>query len=590
MMMRKMLATLLAAGFLLGTTACSTQDGSASSPQLSAGSPSASASSAAPSDGAQKVITVLGNECNHLVLQDAQKTEIYQVLMDMFAEHGVEIDMTSVVSDQYLTVLQAQIASGNMPDYFDASPLSAPNRINLITTGKLMAIDDVLPYSNGTAFDALAEGGYYNICRKKDTYEDGKLYYIGNVNMLPSVNNGKFGYTQMDRNTFTIKIRQDWLDKVGMEMPQTIDDFYRALEAFQQQDVNGNGVADERLAVQTDTCNTTWGGFFDNGIAQWFGLAPYVFNMDYQTGQCMVPFLQEGFIPYVEFMKKCVDNGLLYLGTDIGKNNTGITTALTQNVVSAYFFPANSDQASSNDPDEIYAVMPIIQGAAGIDPVMEGSRGYKSWDYHAFSSNVDPQAAAAFLDVIISLDYSKWYFMGVEGQTCEVVDGLYRYTGPTTAEEVRSTGWGSGEYVVRSTALSNIQLHGIFSTYKGEALLWDSFDDYLNSAYYQEVESQSYKEHYKTNIVTWCENAKKLNMYNMNSDLAMICPMATEAEAEIIDQYKDDLYTYMDELFANLVNGTWAVSDYEAYKAKLYELGLQEMIDVYQSQYDRIQD
>ena len=46
----------------------------------------------------------------------------------------------------------------------------------------------------------------------------------------------------------------------------------------------------------------------------------------------------------------------------------------------------------------------------------------------------------------------------------------------------------------------------------------------------------------------------------------------------------------MDELFANQDNGTWAVSDYEAYKAKLYELGLQEMIDVYHSQYDRIQD
>ena len=40
-------------------------------------------------------------------------------------------------------------------------------------------------------------------------------------------------------------INQTWLDKLGLEMPKTWDDFVSVLTAFQTQDPNGNGIADE---------------------------------------------------------------------------------------------------------------------------------------------------------------------------------------------------------------------------------------------------------------------------------------------------------------------------------------------------------
>jgi putative aldouronate transport system substrate-binding protein len=40
-------------------------------------------------------------------------------------------------------------------------------------------------------------------------------------------------------------IRKDWLDKVGMQMPVTMDDWYAVLKAFKEKDPNGNGKADE---------------------------------------------------------------------------------------------------------------------------------------------------------------------------------------------------------------------------------------------------------------------------------------------------------------------------------------------------------
>lgn len=40
-------------------------------------------------------------------------------------------------------------------------------------------------------------------------------------------------------------MNKEWLDKVGMDVPTTTEEFYNVLKAFKEQDANGNGVADE---------------------------------------------------------------------------------------------------------------------------------------------------------------------------------------------------------------------------------------------------------------------------------------------------------------------------------------------------------
>ena len=40
-------------------------------------------------------------------------------------------------------------------------------------------------------------------------------------------------------------IRQDWLDKLGLAVPTTVDELHDVLLAFKNNDPNGNGKADE---------------------------------------------------------------------------------------------------------------------------------------------------------------------------------------------------------------------------------------------------------------------------------------------------------------------------------------------------------
>ena len=67
--------------------------------------------------------------------------------------------------------------------------------------------------------------------RKQALAADGKLY------LIPFVADGEAqgGYF----------IRKDWLDNLGLQYPETVDEYYETLTAFRTQDPNGNGKQDE---------------------------------------------------------------------------------------------------------------------------------------------------------------------------------------------------------------------------------------------------------------------------------------------------------------------------------------------------------
>ncbi|OAB34802.1 hypothetical protein PMSD_13630 [Paenibacillus macquariensis subsp. defensor] len=46
-------------------------------------------------------------------------------------------------------------------------------------------------------------------------------------------------------------IRKDWLDRLGLQMPETIDDWYTVLKAFKDKDANGNGDATDEVPFST---------------------------------------------------------------------------------------------------------------------------------------------------------------------------------------------------------------------------------------------------------------------------------------------------------------------------------------------------
>ena len=63
----------------------------------------------------------------------------------------------------------------------------------------------------------------------------------GNIYGLGGVSDGAYHMSLYQK----FYVNQKWLDKLGLEKPTTIDEFYDMLVAFRDQDPNGNGVKDE---------------------------------------------------------------------------------------------------------------------------------------------------------------------------------------------------------------------------------------------------------------------------------------------------------------------------------------------------------
>lgn len=118
---------------------------------------------------------------------------------------------------------------------------------------------------------------------------DGKVYGIYRARTL-----GRNG----------MSIRQDWLDKLGLKQPETIDEFYNVLKAFKEQDPDGNGQNDTFGIIMTTAPST-----FDN-LAIWFG-APNKWGVDESTGELVPAHLTDEYFEAVKFVKKLYDEKLV---------------------------------------------------------------------------------------------------------------------------------------------------------------------------------------------------------------------------------------------------------------------------------------
>ncbi len=139
---------------------------------------------------------------------------------------GIVTKYKWVVTDSLETKVRLAMTSGEeMPDVLYTSGTLFED---LVASGKIQPIDE--------AFEK------YATARVKDSYvknpeiwnsvkRDGKVYG------LPGISNGIVGATVM-------WVRQDWLDKLSLKVPTNIAEFEAVLEAFTNQDPDGNSKND----------------------------------------------------------------------------------------------------------------------------------------------------------------------------------------------------------------------------------------------------------------------------------------------------------------------------------------------------------
>ena len=132
---------------------------------------------------------------------------------------GVDLEITSIDHNSYNDQLALAFASGDVPD---------------------VVILSAEYYSAYASQGALADLSSY--WENSDTKASGRV----NEEYIESlyVNDGLYGFAAQRGNGCITYLRQDWLDKLGLSVPTTYDEYLNVLKAFTTEDPDGNGKND----------------------------------------------------------------------------------------------------------------------------------------------------------------------------------------------------------------------------------------------------------------------------------------------------------------------------------------------------------
>ncbi|WP_261194514.1 extracellular solute-binding protein [Pseudoruegeria sp. SHC-113] len=239
---------------------------------------------------------------------------------------------------------------------------------------------------------------------------DGNIYYIP---YLPDGDVGRVWF-----------VRQDWLDKLGLEQPKSVDELYDVLVAFRDQDPNGNGVADEipyfnRHAEEAIRLVNLWGArstgsdsYHQFYIEEGAVVHPYA-HENFKTGIMNVAkWYQEGLIDKEIFTRKSRARDELLGGNLGGATHDWIASTAGYN-----------DKLAADI--EGFSFVPILPPADVNGNVWEehGRIAVKPSGWAIGYSNEHPEETIKLMNFYFTEEGRNIANFGVEGLTYDMVDG-----------------------------------------------------------------------------------------------------------------------------------------------------------------------
>lgn len=215
----------------------------------------------------------------------------------------------------------------------------------IMNYAKAGALLDLAPYLESTPKLAAAINDY-----ERETFTiDGSLYAIGMQS--PAFD----GRGQINNSVF---LRQDYMDALGLTMPQTLDEFTEMLRAFKAYD-NGTGTATIPLTLTSS--NT-----FLNGVIGAFGLANEWNEVD---GELVHRATDARLLDYLNYMKGLYQEGLIDVDYPANKASNVYEKFSTGTAASAYLscynYSSFGDSMKELQPDSVIAYMTPLEGANG---------------------------------------------------------------------------------------------------------------------------------------------------------------------------------------------------------------------------------
>jgi putative aldouronate transport system substrate-binding protein len=480
------------------------------------------------------------------VSQDAM--ESMPVLLAMQEETGVTIEWETAMGQDYATMIQTRLAaSSDLPDIVQlpGTPLK------YAAEGVIADLTDLIPwYAPNYQMWLEAVPG----ARKFVTTPDGKIYtFPGTI---------KEDVSKIASNPYLIEVRTDWLDKLGLQVPETIEELYDVLVAFKEQDPNGNGENDEiPFSPQISKA--------DVGFALAWGydlhLSPKANGGFYpdENGNIVYEWIEPRVKEWLTLMNAWYEEGLIdpgFANLEWAKWNSQILNNITGVTVARGKAAANNwnkkIRNKTGEPEAGFAPIPPVQGPYA--RMFENDQQAAVTPHYGISATSDKiELALKFLDYV---SYSEqgviWGEYGIEGISYTVNNGELQYSEAMINHE---------EGFVRGMTQIGA-LH------------------FLCLPLVHTVEGVG-----KRGDVTGGDIIKTISdiTAQYSEPLGSAQVMETVEQSEILADRMADINTYREEMIINFIIGSRSLDEFDDYVNNIKKMGIDDVLQVKQEQYER---
>lgn len=438
------------------------------------------------------------------------------------------------------------IATNNLPDVIEASWGATSGSVVRYPGGAEKAIVDNKIIRLNDLIDQYAP----NLKSLLDSHPDWKKQIStdeGDIYAFPFLRDG-----DKTRVFFGPSIRQDWLTKLGLQMPTTIDEWYTVLKAFKEKDPNGNGKADEiPFYIDKDLISND---------APFLGAWGVNYSFYQDGGTVKYGPIQPEYKGFLETMNKWYKEGLLdkdFAAPNAKLFDNKMTTDLLGATVSYNGGGIGKYAGLMKDKDPNFdlepAPYPVLK--AGDTPIW----GQKDFSYNGVgaaitTSDKNPIETVKWLDYAYGAQGNLLFNYGLDGVSYKMENG-----NAVLSPDLLNP--PAGTSVQQATAKY------VRATWSAPFVL---------------------DENFQTQYLSLPQQKRALDVWSKPTaerKLPLVSP--TQDESSKFASIMTDIQTYQDEMLLKFIMGVESLDNFDEYVKKIQGMGIDDAIKIEQDALER---
>ncbi|TQS75005.1 extracellular solute-binding protein [Ornithinibacillus gellani] len=453
---------------------------------------------------------------------------------------NVDVNWKMVPHESVEEQLNLAFGGGNLPDAFHSAFIGSSTLMKYGEQGVLIPLNDLID-KYAPNFKALMKE--YPEIEQAITMPDGNIY------AFPTMGDPDF----LSYNTAPMMyVNEEWLDEMGMDMPETTEEFYAYLKAVKEEGPS-NGEVDE-----VPFGAPTIGHLYDNlrgafGVANRGGQVGYI-DVDPETEDYRFYPTSDQYKELLEYLNKLYTEGLIEKNIFSIEHEQYLANSSAGKYGSTVWY--SPTQVMGEEVGSKYTGVPALEGPHGDKMFVNLKSAVRSVGAFAITKeNENPASTVRWIDYFYGEEGIRMFFMGIEGDTYEINDkGEAEYT----------------DKVIGDPDMPFSEQVSRFLTFPG-----GGFPTMVKKEYFRGAENSDVS----------VEAAEKLK-----DDLVEeLWPplLHTEEENKKLQGFGADIEKYVQEMRDKFISGTEPFSKWDSYVKELDKMNLDEYMEIKKAAIER---